>query len=362
MIAGGGTGGHLYPAIVIGKEILERDPHNKVLIIGAAKESSNPIIEKEGLPFKKISTRGLQRGFSIRTFGFIYHLFVGFIQSARYLFSFYPDVVIGVGGYSSFPPVFLASVAGFPTLIHEQNSTPGLANRILGRLVDRVCLSFPDEEGYFSKEKVILTGNPTRKEIGKMERGESISHFGLEKDRVTILVFGGSRGARSLNLTLVEAVGNLMEIEDRIQLIYATGKEDYEWVSRRMKGIRFPLYLSDFIFDMPFAYGAADLVIGRAGAGTIGEIIRCGLPSILVPYPYATSCHQLNNARLLERIGAAILIEERELSGELLSQKIKELIDDPKRLKEMGERALILSYPDPASKIVDIVSEIATKG
>lgn len=359
MIAGGGTGGHLYPAIAVAKGILERNPSNRILIVGATREASHPIIAKEGLPFRRLRVIGLDRFFSIRTFRFMWSLGVGFIQSLLYILKFRPHVVMGVGGYSSFPPVFLASIMGISTLIHEQNSTPGLANRILGRWVKRICLSFPD--GWAKGEKTILTGNPTRKEIGTMDRDASISRFGLEAGRMTILVFGGSRGARSINLVLLEAIGGLEGIEDRIQLIYATGKEDYGWVSSRARRIKIPIYLTNFIFDMPFAYGAADLVIARAGAGTIAEITRCGLPSILIPYPYATAQHQLRNARLLEEKGAAIVIQDHELNADLLAQRIEDLVTHPQRLRQMGQKARELSHPDATSKIVDLIYELGVK-
>lgn len=359
LIAGGGTGGHIYPAISIAKELKKRDKKNEILFIGALPGVGSSVIEEEGFEFRPISAIGWERRLSIRTFGFICSLFRGFWQSARYIFKFRPDMVVGMGGYSSGPPLLLSSMFGHKTIIHEQNSIPGLANRILGRWVKRVATSFKDDDGHFPSHKVVVTGNPVRSEIAKIPKEEALERFGLEEERLTILIFGGSRGAHSINVAVIECLDQLNEIKDKIQMIYVSGREDHDWVKGKTGTGNFPIHLTDFLFDMPAALGAADLVIARAGAGTIAEITCCGLPSILIPYPYATSNHQFKNAYLLELARAAIVILDKELNGQILARTITELVNDRERQKEMGEKAKTLSHPEAASKIVDLIYELA---
>ncbi len=358
LIAGGGTGGHIYPALSIAEELKRRDQKNEILFIGTIQGVARSTIEEAGFGVSPIETSGWERRLSRKTLRFFISLLKGIFQSRRCILSFKPDVIIGMGGYSSGPPLILASLLGYKAMIHEQNSIPGLTNKVLGRLVKKIALSFEDCDHYFPSEKIVVTGNPVRTEIGKIARKEALVHFGFEDERSTIIVFGGSRGAHTINLATVEAFERLNRIKDRIQMIHISGKDDYLWVKERMKRVEFPFYLAEFIFEMPLALGAADIVVGRAGAGTIAEITQCGLPSILIPYPYATDDHQKKNASLLEEKGAAIVIVDRELNGEILAERLIELISDPERLREMGKRARSLSHPEATLRIIDLIYEL----
>jgi UDP-N-acetylglucosamine--N-acetylmuramyl-(pentapeptide) pyrophosphoryl-undecaprenol N-acetylglucosamine transferase len=265
-----------------------------------------------------------------------------------------PDIVIGLGGYSSGPLVAIASLKGIPTLILEQNAIPGLTNRILSRVVDAIAINFKSSEGFFSDLKIHLTGNPVREEITSGKKEEGLKKFGLDEGLFTVLIFGGSAGAHRINKAMVEAISYLNALKNRIQIIHQTGDKDYAEMSEFYRSRGFKIAVLPFIDSMADAYAASDLVVSRAGAGTLSEITACGKPSILIPYPYAAKNHQEINARILLDEGAAMLILDKELDGKRLVSEIRFLMEDPERLWQMEKASKRLGISDAARKIVDL--------
>ncbi len=347
IIAGGGTGGHIFPAISIAEEILIRDSENKVLFVGTKRGMESRVIKNYAIEF--ISSEGVVGKGLMEGLRGIASAIRGFFGSLRIIREFKPDLVLGVGGYASGPMVFAASVFMIPTAICEQNSIPGITNRILGKFVKMVFTSFGESIRFFPRKKAILVGNPVRRYI---LAGENL---GRKQSGFTVLVFGGSQGSHRLNLSVPKAFGILGRKD--ISLIHQTGDNDldnvrkaYEWY-----GIRAEVF--PFIEDIGSAYKHSDLVIGRAGAGTIAEITAVGVPSILVPYPFSAYNHQFENAKSLERAGAAVVIEDKDAVPERIAEILSDLLKREK-LKQMGERAKSLGKPDAAKRIVDEIYKL----
>lgn len=280
------------------------------------------------------------------------------IQSGHLIHSFKPHLVLGVGGYASGPVVLTAWVMGYKTAIQEQNAFPGLSNRILGKVVDRAFISFPTSARFFPRSKTILTGNPVRRmlrRIGITQRPEPESKF-------TLFIFGGSQGAHRLNQVMEETLIYLRELMGRIRMIHQTGDRDYAAMKEAYQREGLEAEVHSFIYDMDRAYAAADLVLCRAGATTLFELMAAGKPAILVPYPYAANDHQTLNARTLVDVGAALMVANGDLSGVKLSKILQDLMQDPARLKRMGERAAALGKPDAAQTIVNLCYEMGGHG
>ncbi|MCI0453544.1 MAG: undecaprenyldiphospho-muramoylpentapeptide beta-N-acetylglucosaminyltransferase [Candidatus Dadabacteria bacterium] len=349
IIAGGGTGGHVFPAISIAEEILKRNAENKVLFVGTEKGLERKLLSKRDYPIEFISSRGIKGKGFIESFRSIASALKGLLDSLRILKRYKPDLVLGVGGYVSGPVVLAASLLSIPTAICEQNSVPGITNRVLSRFVKRVFASFEDNVRFFPQKKTIVVGNPVRNKILINKE------YSQEQNGFTILVFGGSQGSHKLNLIVPRAFGTLRRND--VFLIHQTGEEDLEDVKRAYEWYEVPADVLPFIEDIGAVYKSANLVIGRAGAGTVAEITALGKPAILVPYPFATYNHQLENAKVLEKAGAAILIEEKDAAPERLSDILKDLLNKDK-LKEMGHRAKILGKPYAAQRIVDEIDRL----
>ena len=271
-------------------------------------------------------------------------------QSWRLLRLVQPGLVLGVGGYASGPVVLTAWAMGFRTAIHEQNSFPGLSNRILGKFVNRVFISFKDSGAHFPRGKTALTGNPVRKEL---QRARGTSQDPGEKE-FTLFIFGGSQGAHRLNQAVEESLPHLGDLRGRMRIIHQTGDLDYDYVRAFYKREEVAAEVHRFIHDMEQAYRAADLILCRAGASTLFELMAMGKAAILVPYPYAANDHQTLNAKTLVDAGAALMVANADLNGEVLSRLVRELKEDPDRRKRMGERAAALAQPGAAEKIVDL--------
>ncbi len=347
IIAGGGTGGHIFPAISIAEEILMRDSGNEVLFVGTKRGIESRVIKNYAIEF--ISSAGIVGKGLIGSLKGIALSIKGFFDSLRIIWGFKPDLILGVGGYASGPMVLASWLFMIPTAICEQNSIPGITNRILGKFVKRVFASFEESIIFFPRKKAILVGNPVRRYI-LMERNPN-----QERNGFTILVFGGSQGSHRLNISVPKAFGILGRKD--VFLIHQTGYDDlddvrkaYEWY-----GIRADVF--PFIEDIGSVYRHSDLVIGRAGAGTIAEITALGIPSILVPYPFSAYNHQFENAKSLEKAGAAVVIEDKDAAPERLAEVLNDLLRWEK-LKEMGERARRLGKPDAAKRIVDEIYKL----
>lgn len=354
LLAGGGTGGHLFPAVALAQGLLQRDQASSVQFVGTERGLEARLLPKLGLPLETIDMAGfVGRGLSgklqllpklVRSLG----------QARRILRRFQPDLVVGVGGYASVPVLLSAKLGGIPFLIHEQNAVAGLSNRILGRWAKRICLSFPDRQQQFPAERVVLTGNPVREGLSAL--GDKLPQNG------SLLIFGGSRGARAINQCVVAMLPLLEKHLGRLQILHQAGEEDLAMVREGYKAAGFdPAQVVPFIDDMTAAYKDASLVICRAGATTIAELTVCGRPAILVPYPYAAGDHQTVNALALEQAGAAFLLPQPEMNPERLVDLTVDLYRDSARLQEMANRSRALGHPDATERLLSECDKLLSR-
>ena len=358
IVAGGGTGGHLFPALALIEAFKERDPGNEILLVGTRKGLEARLGAEAGYTLRMIEAPSLKgKSFWGKLRGLM-AVPQSLFQSWRVIRSFRPDIVLGVGGYASGPVVLAAWATGYRTAIQEQNAFPGLSNRILGRVVDRAFISFAASERHFPPQKSVLTGNPIRRRIRPEKR---VRERGTE-DRFTVFIFGGSQGAHRLNVAMTEALRHLQDYRTRLQFIHQTGEKDYPEVLEAYRKEGFAAEVHPFIHDMDRAYAAADLVLCRAGASTLFELMAMGKPAVLVPYPYAANDHQTLNAKALVDAGAALMVANDDLNGARLGEMLVQLSEDPERLRKMSERALALAQPAAAETIVKLCYEMVSHG
>jgi UDP-N-acetylglucosamine--N-acetylmuramyl-(pentapeptide) pyrophosphoryl-undecaprenol N-acetylglucosamine transferase len=310
IVAGGGTGGHLFPGIAIAEEFLRRDPANRVLFIGTERGLEKKILGGLGFPLRTLKLEGLQGRGPVRVLSSLLKIPGSLLASFRILRTFQPAVVVGVGGYASGPAVLAARLMGLKTAIAEQNAFPGLTNRILGRFVHRIFVTFPASAHWFPASRTRVTGNPIRATFLADQ-----TKNGKHDPRFTLLIFGGSQGAHAINRVVMEALGSLGHMKDQIRFIHQTGEKDREAVEDGYRERGFAAEVTPFITDMAAAYRAADLLLCRAGATSIAEITAGGKAAILIPFPFAVNDHQTRNAEILVRAGAAEMIPEKELDG-----------------------------------------------
>ncbi len=324
VIAGGGTGGHLYPGIAIARELLA-GPGNEVLFVGTKQGIEARVLPREGLPVRFITVgklKGMKLLSMIKT---VATLPLSVVQSVRLLRAVRPDVVVGVGGYSSGPVALAAWSLRMPLMIVEPNSYAGLANRSLGKLADKVVLCFPGTSGtdFFPRNKTVKLGPLVRKGIDRGNREKALKEFGLEAGRFTVFVFGGSGGAHAVNMAMKGAAGKLRDIP-KLQVLHQTGEKDVEEVKAAYQTAGVKAVVLPYIYDMAGAYAAADMVVSRSGATTVAELAVCGRRAVLIPYPYAADNHQEYNARTLAALGAAAVIVQKDLTPEKLANVIRE--------------------------------------
>ncbi|GLI50043.1 UDP-N-acetylglucosamine--N-acetylmuramyl-(pentapeptide) pyrophosphoryl-undecaprenol N-acetylglucosamine transferase [Tepidanaerobacter syntrophicus] len=363
IFAGGGTGGHIYPAIAIASGLKRKYPDSDILFIGTGKQLEKDIVEEVGFPLKIIHAKGFERKLSIDTLRSLHQLILGAADSIKILKEEKPDLVIGTGGYTAGPVVFFASLMGIPCAIHEQNVIPGVTNKILSRFAKKIFISFPESANYFPKNKVILAGNPVRPEITKGTRREALEKFGLSPNMPTVLSFGGSQGAMSLNNAIYYVIKTLIKSKE-FQLIHVTGKNNYNKIMQSLMDDKIDLgsashiVIEPYINDMENAYAAADLIISRAGALTIAELSACGKPAILIPLPSAANRHQDFNAALMEKNGAAIVIYEKDLTGEKLYKSICNIIFDKECLLKMSASSKKLARSNALDTILQEIEKL----
>lgn len=364
-IAGGGTGGHIYPGITIAKTLLEKVPDAKVIFIGTERGLEADIVPKEGFELAFIDVAGFRRKLSLDTLKTAYRAARSVFQARAILKRFKPDVVVGTGGYVSGPVVLAAWLLRIPTMIHEQNALPGYTTKILSLLADAVAVTYPESAGYLPKRaRTRVTGNPIRRSILETTKNQGLAAFGLDPRRLTILIFGGSQGARAINKAAVKMMPDLIRSKD-VQVIYQTGKLDYERVIKELEDkcedalLTSRLIVRDYIYRMDYAMACADLVVGRAGAISIAEITGRGLPAILIPLPSSAEGHQEKNAKALEAAGAAIVINQRDLNRESLLEAIIKVIDDGELRKHMAAQSKKLGRPGAARDLVDILLSLS---
>jgi UDP-N-acetylglucosamine--N-acetylmuramyl-(pentapeptide) pyrophosphoryl-undecaprenol N-acetylglucosamine transferase len=335
IIAGGGTGGHIFPAIAIANALKRQDEQHEILFVGAKGKMEMEKVPQAGYKIEGIDIAGFNRSSLIKNIGLPLKLVKSFFQVRNIISSFRPDAVIGVGGYSSFPVLRLAQAKGIPTFIHESNSFAGKSNILLGKKATKVFVATDGMEKFFPVGRIVITGNPVRKSIAEsmVSRSEGIRFFGLDEAKTTVLAVGGSLGARSIN----EALDKDLELfeQNGLQLIWQTGRPYATKAKERVSG-RSGVWVNDFITQMEYAYAAADMVISRAGAMAIAELCVVQKPVVFVPYPFAAEDHQTVNAMNLVQKGAALMVKDSE-AGEKVVPTIIELSKDENKQRELKE-------------------------
>jgi UDP-N-acetylglucosamine--N-acetylmuramyl-(pentapeptide) pyrophosphoryl-undecaprenol N-acetylglucosamine transferase len=352
IIAGGGTGGHLFPGIAIADEFMRRG-HEEILFVGTGNALEREIFGGLSFPFQALRIKGVKGKGWVRASAALLDVPGSLIASYRIIRLFHPRVVIGVGGYVSGPVVLVAWMMGARTAIAEQNALPGLTNRILGVIVDKVFLTYRETRKWFSPERAVVTGNPVRAEV--LKAAGDAPH---QRQGFTLLIFGGSQGARSINRVIVHALSRLREIGLALKIIHQTGAGDLSYVSEIYRQYGIAAEVTPFIRDMAGAYGAADLVICRAGATSIAELTVMGKASILIPFPFAVDDHQRKNAEILARAGAAVVLDERGLDGKEMAEAIERLYRHPELLRDMERKSASLGRGKAAADIVDQCLEL----
>jgi UDP-N-acetylglucosamine--N-acetylmuramyl-(pentapeptide) pyrophosphoryl-undecaprenol N-acetylglucosamine transferase len=352
LIAGGGTGGHVYPGIAVAEQLKRMRPEDQVVFVGTQRGLEAQAVPEAGFPIHFIWTRGLPRRAWWRWPGALFANAIGLLQAFWVVLVERPDVVLGTGGYVSGPLSLAARALGRPLLLQEQNSVPGLANRWLARIADEVHLSFVEARSYFErKDNLKVSGNPIRDHILSGDRASALREFGLEAGKPTVFIFGGSRGAHRINEAALDALRRLRGRVD-VQFILQTGREDHDWAKGVVEQEGLPARVLPYLRRIHQAYAVADLVVCRSGAMTLAEIAACGVPSILVPYPHAAHDHQAVNAANLVDRGAAAMIPDRELTGERLAKEIAHFLSDRQALSRMSANARTFARPDAAERIV----------
>lgn len=363
IITGGGTGGHIYPALSIARRI--KDTHSKaeILYVGTENGLEAKLVPKEGFNFHPVRVKGFSRKLSMDTLYSIKELMLGMNDARKILKEFSPDVVIGTGGYVCGPVVFLAALQGIPTIIHEQNAFPGVTNKILSRVVDRVAGSFEESiERFNNLEKVKITGNPVRQDLFNIDKSIAYKELEINKNLPFILCFGGSGGQKSLNDSMLKFIAENAN-NTKIQILHITGERFYDKFIKELgemgiKNLKNNIKVVPYFYEMPKALNITDLTITSGGAITIAELTAVGVPSIIVPKAYTAENHQEYNAKALEDKGASIMIKENDLKYEVLSKTIYDLLDDRKKLDEMSKNSKFIGIRDADKKIVNLVEEI----
>jgi UDP-N-acetylglucosamine--N-acetylmuramyl-(pentapeptide) pyrophosphoryl-undecaprenol N-acetylglucosamine transferase len=351
MVAGGGTGGHIYPAIAIAREWMAAKPGRQVVFVGTEYGLEKTIVPKAGFPLEFVSVGGLKGKSIFHTMKNAARLPLGFFGAWSVISKHRPNVILGVGGYASGPVLMVGAMRGFPTIIHEQNAYPGLTNRLLAKVVKTLAVAFPDALPRFGRAGHV-TGNPIRREFFE-------THRRAGGDRKRLLVFGGSQGSRILNNAMTEALLFLSRLKDRLDIVHQTGVADHHRIEEAYRASAFPqARVTPFIDNMAEELAAADLVVCRAGAMTVGEIAAVGRSAILVPFAAATNNHQYENARVLEAAGGALIITEAALTPERLAAAVTDILGDSEKSKSMGEAVRKLASPDATLKIVKLIEEI----
>jgi UDP-N-acetylglucosamine--N-acetylmuramyl-(pentapeptide) pyrophosphoryl-undecaprenol N-acetylglucosamine transferase len=351
MIAGGGTGGHVFPGIAVAEELRRSRKDADILFVGGSRGLEAVAVPEAGFRFRTILTRGFPRRQWWRWPFVTLANVIGFFQALWIVATERPDVVLGTGGYVSGPVSVAAWLMRRPLLIQEQNSIPGVTNRWLARIADEVHLSFVEARSYFSrKDHLKVSGNPIRAYVLSGDRKTALAEFKLVPGTPTLFVFGGSRGAHRINEAALDAMRRLKGRVD-VQWILQTGREDFAWAQETVDKEQLPARVVPFLNRIHLAYAAADLVVCRSGAMTLAEIAACGVPAILVPYPYAAHDHQAVNASNLVDRGAAAMILDSDLTGERLAKEIAHWLSDRQGLSQMSANARRFARPDAAEKI-----------
>ena len=367
LISGGGTGGHIFPAVSIANALRQRQPDCEILFVGANGRMEMERVPEAGYNIVGVDIQGLERRKVLRNIRIIYNFLRSRRKARQIVRSFRPDVAIGVGGYVSAAAMSAAAALGVPVVLQEQNSFAGVTNRFLAKKESKICVAYDGMERFFDKGKIVKTGNPVRQNIiaPDIDRQAAYDYFGLERDKKTILVVGGSLGAKTINDSIARHIDKLLQTD--CQIVWQTGKNYFAAIKAKIseQGIKFttdsanPLYakrmfVSDFISQMDYAYNVADLVISRAGASSVSELCLLGKPAILVPSPNVAENHQYHNAMALVAKNAALLVEDAEAVDNLLPQALQIVADDS-RLRELSANIRQLALPNSAQAIAEVI-------
>ena len=371
LISGGGTGGHIFPAVSIANALREADPNCEILFVGALGRMEMERVPQAGYQIIGLPVKGFDRSRPWKNVRVVFDLIRSMIQARKIVRDFRPDVGVGVGGYASGAAMKMAAKMGVPILLQEQNGFAGVTNKLLKDDAKKICVAYEGMERFFPKEKIILTGNPVRQNLTSGTREEAIKYFNQEfgvnfsADKKTLLIIGGSLGARTINQSIISHLNDLVDSD--IQVIWQTGKNYFadcqtalEEYNSKFKIQNSKFICTDFVSQMPLAYALADLVISRAGASSISELCLLGKPSILVPSPNVAEDHQTHNAMALVRKDAAVLVKDIEAKDALITSALA-LIHDETQLENLKKNILTLALPDSARLIADEVMKLASK-
>lgn len=366
IISGGGTGGHIFPAISIANEICHLCPEAQILFVGAEGRMEMQRVPQAGYKIEGLPVRGLIRPlWSPKNIGVMLDFLKSRRRAKKIIRDFRPDVAVGVGGYASSPTLNAAHALGVPCLVQEQNSYAGVTNKSLAKKAKCICVAYEGMERFFPKDRIILTGNPVRQNLlnPNVSKEDALRSFGLQSDKKTILVIGGSLGARTINQSILNHLEEIRR-EENVQLIWQTGKYYSASISEQLKSVEggcpANLHVTEFVSDMAAAYTAADLVVSRAGASSISELCLLGKPSILVPSPNVAEDHQTKNAQALSTRGAALFVSDADAPEKLIRLALK-TVEDEEQLLSIGAEALKLAKPDAAEVIAKEVLKLAEK-
>lgn len=369
LLAGGGTGGHIYPALAIADELKLRLPDAKIHFAGTREGLESVIVPKAGYSFELIRAAGIERRLTLNNISNLSQSILGIADSNRLLGAFKPDLVIGTGGYVCGPVLLSAKLRKIPILLQEQNAVLGVTNRLLSRFADRIALGVPEAmQGIATpKDQIFVTGNPVRPEFFSIRREDIRLKLGLSDQQRLIVITGGSRGARNLNRAARELHQAVIQSQPNWTLIHATGRSQWEETKADFAANHIPVESKNqrivpYLENMPELLHAADLVISRAGALALAEIAACGLPSILIPYPYAAENHQEKNASVFVAAGAAAMLKDRELEEGILLRQVEDIINIQGKLAIMGAAAKKLAKPKATEEIADLAIELLAKG
>lgn len=358
VIAGGGTGGHVIPALGIGEALKQRNPESELLFIGSDRGIEAEMIRGAGYRLEEFAGKGFPRRFSMETVRSAWGMFQNYKRMQTLIKEFKPDVLVGTGGYVMVPAVMAAKQAKVPIVLQEQNSVPGRANKFLSRYATEVHIHFSEARRFFKdRGKLRLSGNPVRVSMPEGRAHRTLHHFRLHADCRTVVVLGGSLGAHSINTAFKEMLHHFRG-DRSVQFLIQTGKADYDSVANAVKDAQVRVVVKSFLKNMEEIYSIADLVVARSGAMTVSELSACGLPSILVPYPHAMNDHQRANAKALADKGAAVMLPDEDLSGKSLAIAVKQLLSDPAKLRNMANNAYGLNRPHAAMRIAESVERV----
>jgi UDP-N-acetylglucosamine--N-acetylmuramyl-(pentapeptide) pyrophosphoryl-undecaprenol N-acetylglucosamine transferase len=350
IISGGGTGGHIFPAISIANALKERDPQTEILFVGAEGKMEMEKVPAAGYEIIGLPVAGFQRRLTLKNVTFFFKLAASMLKAKSVVKNFKPDVVVGVGGYASGPVLRVASQRGIPAIIQEQNSFPGVTNRILAKKVSKICVAYPNMERFFPTSKIILTGNPIRQNLAsEINRREAANYFGLNPEKKVVFVTGGSLGARTINEGVLSGYQKL--IDEDVQLIWQTGKYYYDKIASQVEESDHVKIMA-FVDRMEAAFALADVVVSRAGASSISEIAMLEKAAVFVPSPNVSEDHQTKNAMALVQKEAAEMVRDSEVEKELVD-KVLGLLKDEERLAKLKKNVVAFAMPNAAQTIVD---------